>query len=116
MNISNNNNNKLAQLETNLRGALAAYADEVMPVTDNPDYRMALCSLFVEEGADFLIACMRKFAAGQVKYGGNFFQADHARESRAEHIDLFNYNAGASMARKYPALLNLIETSEGQGE
>lgn len=115
MNISNNKNN-LAQLETRLRCAIAAYADAVLPVTDNPEYRMALCSLFVEEGSDFMVACMRKFAAGQVKYGGNFFQADHARESRAEHIDLFNYNAGASMARKYPALLNLIETSEGQGE
>ncbi len=115
MNISDNNN-QLARIEDSLRAAIAAYADAVLPITDNASYRAACCSMFVEEGSDFLIACMRKFASGQLKYGGNFFQANHAQEARAEHIDLFNYNAGASMARKYKELLDLVETQEGQGE
>ena len=65
--------------------------------------------MFSEEGSEFLIACMRKFASGQLQYNSNFFSVDHATESRQEDVDKFNYAAGASMVKKYPHLFSLKE-------
>jgi len=107
-----NNQETSAQLASTLRAAIRAYADEVLPSTNNPAYRTALLDMFTEEGGDFMIECMRKFAAGQLKYGGNFFTADHDKEARQEHIDLFNYNAGKSMKHKYPHLFSIVEEGE----
>lgn len=104
-----NNKETSAQLAASLRSAIRAYADEVLPGTNNPAYRTALLDMFAEEGGDFMIEVMRKFAAGQLKYGGNFFAASHDKEARQEHIDLFNYNAGKSMVSKYPHLFSIEE-------
>lgn len=104
-----NNKETSAQLAVTLRVAIRNYADEVLPSTNNPAYRTALLDMFSEEGGDFMIEVMRKFAAGQLKYGGNFFAASHDKEARQEHVDLFNYNAGKSMVSKYPHLFSLEE-------
>lgn len=115
MNIKDNKNT-LAQIEARLKGAITDYAESVIPDTENPAYRVEIIRMFADEGADFLIACMRKFASGQLKYGGNFFQADLPKEARQEHIDMFNYNAGISRRTKYPHVVNIVEESEGIGE
>lgn len=104
-----NNTETSAQLAHAIAQSIHNYADHILPECDTSEYRAALLLMFSEEGSEFLISCMRKFASGQLQYNSNFFTVDHATESRQEDVDKFNYVAGASMVKKYPHLFNIKE-------
>ncbi len=108
MNTPNNTNARSKAID-NLRLAVVAYADIVLPPANNPDYRATLLDFFGTEGTSFLTEAIDKFADGQLHYGGNFFTIDSAVESRAEHLDLFNYNAKDRYVAKNPSAADIHE-------
>ena len=103
------NKHPRSKYHTNLSKAITAYANEILPETNNPAYRAALLDFFATEGTAFLTEAIDKFAAGQEHYGGNFFEIDTMKESRAEELDMFNYRSCERYVKRNPAVAEIHE-------